>query len=512
MRKAMFIAAGAALLALAVGPVSAQATPVPTDPAGAHATVPGQPTTPQPAASADDAAKAAVTLAPADPKAQAPASPTTKVSPNALTKNSYGQGFRFTTQDNRFSLRIMGAVQFRYTYMKYDHEVSGNSQDYSNFFMRRARIWFDGHAYSPKLTYLLHVQLEPSSAVNLHDAWINYAFHPMFQVGAGRNKISYGLEFLNSGFGLELVERSILSGETDINAGGGFSKYPGGGTQGFGVSAEQANTGYPVGGFNLFRSQGVQVSGRNGDKGQVFEYQAGVWNGRDTKGASNPDTKHLFAGRVGYYPNGWINWLFTGDIDNTQTVKVGVLASIYSDETGHTLNAAGQNVGLYDAKDLGYDFAAMLRYKGFSTDAEYEHERYEITDTTAAADHFDRQAFRVESGYFIKPKVLQVVGRYAMVQRLVDPTVAGVTASGLGFAKILDPDTGTFVNAAEHRITEMTFGVSYYMGGAAHQHKFIVDYSHLTRDFSGWVSGTTLVGPVPEQKDNRVRALIQLKF
>jgi hypothetical protein len=471
MRKAMFIAAGAALFALAVGPVYAQVGQIPGDTAGPSAVVAGQPATSQPAASTDKSVNdksplTMATAAAADPKAQAPASPTDKKpSPNSLTKSVYNQGFRFTTDDNRFSLRIMGAVQFRYDYVKFDHAVSGNTTNYSNFFMRRARVWFDGWVYSPKLTYLLHVQLEPMSAVNLHDGFINYAFHPMFQVTAGRNKIAYGLEFLNSGFGNDMIDRSILSGETDINAGGDFSKWPGGGTQAFPLASEQANTGYSVGGLMLYRSQGVQVSGRNGEKGRVFEYQAGVWNGRNVKGGSNPDDKHLFVARVGFYPNGWINWLFAGDYDHTKTFKVGFLASVYNDKTTHTLNAAGQAVSPYDGNDTGYDFAAMVRYKGFSTDAEYAHERYEISDPAAAANLFDRQAFRVQSGYFIKPKLIEIVGRYAMVERLMNPSVAAVNASGLGFAKILNPDTGTFVNAAERRLTEMTVGVSYYPFG-----------------------------------------------
>jgi hypothetical protein len=38
------------------------------------------------------------------------------------------------------------------------------------------------------------------------------------------------------------------------------------------------------------------------------------------------------------------------------------------------------------------------------------------------------------------------------------------------------------------------------------------DYSRFTRDFSGFVSGTTLSGSVPEQQDDRFRAMVQLKF
>lgn len=519
MRKAMFMTAGASLLALAVGPVYAQATQDPVDPATARAAVTVQATDSHAAPLADKAttgedktkADDQVATAPADPKAQAPAPAAKKPNPNGLTKNTYGQGFRFTTDDGRFSLRIMGAVQFRYDFVKYDHEVSGNDVNYSNFFMRRARVWFDGNAYNTKFTYLLHIQLEPASAVNLHDAWVNYAIKPMFQVGAGRNKIGYGLEFLNSGFGNNMIERSILSGETDINAGGGFSKYPGGGTQSFATSGEQANTGFPVGGFNLFRSQGVQVSGRNGDKGQVFEYQVGLWNGRDTKGLSNPDDKHLVSGRVGYYPRGWINWLFAGDVADTKTFQVGFIGSAYNDKSLHTLNAAGGAVPRYEASDTGYNVAAMIRYRGFSTDAEFDHESYSIDDATAAATDFARQGWRIQSGYFIKPRVVEIVGRYAAVQRLKDPTVAQVVASGLGYAKILN-SSGVFTNAAEHEIKEMTIGLSWYLSGAASQHKIMVDYSHLVRDFSGFVSGTTLAGTVPDQKDDRVRVMVQLKF
>jgi hypothetical protein len=290
-----------------------------------------------------------------------------------------------------------------------------------------------------------------------------------------------------------------------------LSKYPGGGTQNFSTSGEQANTGYPVGGSNLFRSQGVQVSGRNGDRGRVFEYQVGLWNGRNTRGGSNTDSRHLVSARVGFYPNGWINWLFAGDVADTTSFRVGFLASIYNDRTLRTLNAAGQGVPRYGASDTGYNVAAMIRYRGFSTDIERDRESYEIEDTTAAARDFDRQGWRIQAGYFIKPKVVELVGRYAALQRLMNPTVAKVMASGLGFARVKS-SSGVFQDAAEHEIRELTFGVSWFLSGAAHQHKVMMDCSHLTRDFSGFVSGTSLAGRVPDQKDDRVRAMVQLKF
>jgi hypothetical protein len=459
----------------------------------------------QPAKTAESGEQAAKPADQAKPPEQPKPAP--KPNPNALTRNSYGGGFRLGTDDGRFLMRIFAATQFRYTYMTFDDRVSGNELDYSNFFMRRARLWWDGHAYSPKFTYYFHVQLEPSSAVNLHDAWINYAFHPMFQIGSGRNKIAYGLEFLHSGFGLNLVERSVMYGETDINAGGGFSRFPGGGTQGFGLSGEQANTGFPVGGLCLFRSQGIQVSGRNGDKGSVFEYQAGIWQGRNTRGASNQANNHIYVARAGFYPNGWINWLFEGDHANSPSMKVGVLGSVYSRKQYLTRNAAGVAVPRYEGRDSGFNLAGMLRYRGFSADLEYGNESYEMTDPNLVGpSEFDRGGWRAQLGYFVQPATVEVVGRYAEIQRLKDPTVQAVRNTGLGFATIDGRP------AVEDKIREVTFGVNYYLSGAQHQHKLFFDVSRLNRDFAGFVEGNNLVGGTPTQGDTRFRAMLQFKF
>jgi hypothetical protein len=469
----------------------------------------GQAAKPADKAKPGDPAKPADQAKPADPKAAAPAA--AKPNPNALTKNAYGGGFRMTSESGKFSMRLMGAAQFRYTYMAFDDRVSGNSEDYSNFFMRRARLWFDGHAYDPKFTYYFHVQLEPMSAVNLHDAWINYALKPMFQIGLGRNKIPYGLEFLHSGFGLNMIDRSIMYGETDIQAGGGYSKFPGGGTETLALSGEDANTGFPVGGLSLFRSQGVSISGNSGGKKQVFEYQVGVWQGRNTKGASNPTNDHLFAGRVGFYPNGFINWLFEGDNANTQTFQTGFLVSAYADTTKHKVNAAGTAVPVYDGKDFGVNAAFMARYRGFSADIEWSQEQYEIKDSTVVGDKkFDRDGYRAQLGFFVKPKVVELVARYSVLNRLKDPTVEAVKNSGLGFAKM--QNGSVFTDAVEKSIKEYTFGFNYYLSGAAQQHKVFVDYSHLTRSFAGFVSGTAIGAGVSDQGDNRVRAMLQIKF
>ena len=427
-----------------------------------------------------------------------------KKNPLAL-KGEYKGGFQLTTENKKFSLRLFSAIQLRYTYMSFDDAVKGNEENYSNFFMRRARLWWDGYAYDPRFTYYFHLQLEPMSAVNLHDAWVQYKFSDTFSIGMGRNKIPYGTEFLASGFGLNFIDRSIMYGETDIQSGGGLSKWPGG-NQTFAISGENANTGFPVGGFCLFRSQGVSASGLKTFKnGGAFQYEAGVWQGRNTKGGSNLADDHLFAVRMGYYPFGWINWLFQGDPDYTEKVKIGLLLSAYTDESMRTKDAAGATVALYSPKDSGYNVSFLLKYRGFSTDVEWGTETFDLNRTIAGPTDFDREAFRAAFGYFIVPTRVEVVARYSEVQRLKDPTGDAVKNSGLGFAKVWNG--ATYVDGMEDKLTEITAGVNFYIGAQKHQHKLFFDVSRLGRSYAAYQGFTP-----EDQEDTRFRSMLQFKF
>ncbi len=275
-----------------------------------------------------------------------------KKDPHAL-KAVYNNGFNLTTADKKFELRITAAIQYRYTYMDYDHKIKGNEQNYSNFFLRRARLWLDGNALDPRLTYHFHFQFEPQAAVNTHEAWIQYKFSDLFALRAGRDKIPYGTEFLASGFGLNFIDRSIMNGETDIDKGNGYSKWPGG-NQAFGTSAEQANNGFPIGGMNLFRSQGLLATGMTTAKGgSAFQYEVGAWDGRDSRGNSNSGDRFLYSARLGYYPLGYVNTLTEGDVDYTENFKVGILASAYTGDALHNKDAAGATVPTYTRQRPG---------------------------------------------------------------------------------------------------------------------------------------------------------------
>ncbi|MEW6215884.1 MAG: hypothetical protein AB1478_11900, partial [Nitrospirota bacterium] len=75
----------------------------------------------------------------------------------------YDKGFYIKTQDENFTLRTNIFIQFRYTYLSFDKKILSNNEDWSNFFLRRARVFFTGNAPNKDWTYFFHIQLEPTS-------------------------------------------------------------------------------------------------------------------------------------------------------------------------------------------------------------------------------------------------------------------------------------------------------------------------------------------------------------
>ncbi len=413
---------------------------------------------------------------------------------------TYDLGFTFTTEDQRFSLRLWGGAQLRYTYLDYDQRVEGNNTDYSNFYVRRARLWLAGNAFDPRFTYYLHIQLEPASGAMLHDAWLEYKLHPLLVVGAGRNKVAYGLEFLNSGFGLDFVERSVFSGETDVDLGLG-PVYPGGGTARFGLYSE-ASTGFATGGLTHYRSQGVQLRGqRGGLTAPTFEYQAGIWNGRGTRGASNAGTDHLYTLRVGYHPFGWIDWRLQGEPEPSERFKLALFASTYSQ--------AGQQLGGF--RQHGVDLAFMTQYRRLTAQGEWATETY---DYNRFQRDLDREGWYVQAGYLFRSNRLAVVARYAEIERLKDPSYRLAMDSGLGVADVW---SGTdLVPGLERRIMETTVGLDVFLN-QWHRHEVLFDVSRLVRQFADDPSAIIDGMPSPivapdAQEDWRFRAMLQMVF
>ena len=415
----------------------------------------------------------------------------------------YDKGFRLGTPEDVFSLRINGLLQVRYSSVDYDPLIRYNDRDYSNFYVRRARLYFTGHAANPRFTYFFHIQLEPNQGLNANDMWLEYEFSELLRLGAGRYKIAYGLEFMNSGSALGMIDRSVMSGETDIDLGAASEpgpRYPGGDTARFGLSW-QADTGFSVGGLTPYRSNGVQLRGQKGSATtSTVEYQVGIWQGNGTRSQSNSGNAHLYSIRVGYHPWGFVDWKVVGDVDHSEKFKLGLLASAY-------LNSDDKNGG-YDER--AHNLAAMIRYRGWSVDLEWG---VEALDFELYDEDLNRNGARVAVGWFVVPRKVELRGRYAEITRLEDPTFAKATDSGLRVAEVWDGDGWT--PALEAKISETSLAASYRIRGW--RNVVALDVSRLVREFAAdptaVIEGVpSAIAKAPNQVDYRIRAMVQLVF
>jgi hypothetical protein len=183
-----------------------------------------------------------------------------KAVPKPKIEMGYKKGFFMQTPDEKYKMRIRLGMQPRFTYINRDKDVQNvrfnTTKSNAYFKFRRLRLMFDGNAFDKDMKYFVHIQLEPQGGVNVHDANVWYACYKFLQPWIGRGKVPYGLEFWQSGFALNFVERSIFSGESDNNWPGVNANYsgPAGGTG-------TGNNRYNTGGFNLYRTQGFMLMG-----------------------------------------------------------------------------------------------------------------------------------------------------------------------------------------------------------------------------------------------------------
>src|SRR5690606_15354538 len=74
--------------------------------------------------------------------------------------NPFGKGIiNITSQDSSFSMKLGLRIQTLYTGSWNINDTSGIDKGTSNFSIRRARIKFDGFAFTPKLEYKIEIGL-----------------------------------------------------------------------------------------------------------------------------------------------------------------------------------------------------------------------------------------------------------------------------------------------------------------------------------------------------------------
>lgn len=364
-----------------------------------------------------------------------------------------GDGFKLSTKDGNFSLRMRLRAQFQFSVNDTTDELTA-----TDFRIRRLRFYWDGNAFRPWFLYYIQVSAEGAD-LQLRDAYFDAAYKTKYgQIlvpRVGQFKVPFNREELTSSSELLLVERSIVNDQ-----------------------------------FSLVRDIGPALYGVLGN---YVTYGFGVFDGNG-RNALSTDSNLLYVGRVMLTPCcgelKYSNSSFPASGDYKIEPNFGEKGKLLIAFGAAGAGMEGLNIdrktpdgAIADRFDeIGAtvgDFAQFtadlnVKYYIFSLEGEYD-ARWISPDDVNIDTVFD-QGFRVQSGVFFIPELVEVAGRFALID--FDDDVPG-------------PDLSY----------EITPGLNFYMS-RSHKWKIQLSYSFIKNEF-------TNAGDIDE---NIFRAQLQAYF
>jgi hypothetical protein len=317
----------------------------------------------------------------AEPKKEEPK----KEAPPATVTAGLGKGVTIRSKDDSFSLNIRARMQGRFEYVAEDGEESE-----TRFMIRRARLVFQGHALTPKLTYYLqlgfsNLDTEADLRLPLRDAYVAWAPLRDLAVRGGQMKVPFGRQRVTSSSSLELVDRSIIISE-----------------------------------LSLDRDVGVVAFSKNflglGDR---FGYQLGVFGG-DGRNRVAEHEGALWVARLDFWPNGHFDDF--SEADFARSPKPRVAASITA---AYNQNSYRQRSTIGDTYELdGFDYLhgaadVMIKWRGMTAQFEAQlRSSEEDSHTGNASGQTITEYSRSGGGFFLQlsqmlTEHLQIAGRYS---------------------------------------------------------------------------------------------------
>lgn len=354
-------------------------------------------------------------------------------------KTKKGTGLTFQTADKNYKMRMRLRGQFLANYINPD----GDDNEGLGFRVRRLRVTWDGNAFAPWMKY--KVQYDFGRTGELKDMKLSFAKNKAFVPTMGQYKVPFNREVLNSSSALQVVGRSIITDyfEYDRDIGVGAYGFLGGGMIRYD--------------FGLFQGEGTNTKNDKGDTGMLWagRVQAAVIGGKAKKVREN------FAKR----PTLMVGAAVAGiDVEDGSDGNIGIPSGERALENGTVTSLTA---------DINY------RDPRFNLTGEYIG-RWANPDDGGVETAYD-QGFRVQGGFFVIPKRIEIASRYAMVTFDTDANVLG--------GNDLD------------NVWTFTQGLNYYLSGN-HKWKIQLDYTFQREEE---LSGA-------ESDENMVRAQVQAYF
>lgn len=274
-----------------------------------------------------------------------------------ISDTKFGKGLiNFVAKDSSFSVKFAPRIQSRFN-TTWNHNVDSYDAAEYNFSIRRARLKFDGFAYSPKLKYKLELglsnrdisggnQFNRNTSRIILDAVVKWNFYENFELWAGQTKLPGNVERVVSSANLQLIDRSLLNSR-----------------------------------FNIDRDVGIQIRHKTNLGGDVImKEKIAISQGEGRNVTQGNEGGLQYTGRLEFLPFGEFaskGDYSQGDLKREQTAKLMVgLTYDYNQDAVKTRSNLGSYMFLEDGSlyetDITTFFAdAMFKYKGFAFMGEY---------------------------------------------------------------------------------------------------------------------------------------------
>jgi phosphate-selective porin OprO/OprP len=382
-----------------------------------------------------------------------------------------GKSFFIGSTDGNFLLKVGGQIQPRYI-ANFRDEGAGPAIDENEFGfqLRRVKLFFDGHAFTPDLTYRIQVAANrDSTALELEEATISYACSDALRLIAGQWSTPIYRDQFTSNARQLAVERSIVSyiftGSDNYSQGIGMDWRPGDMWRIRASVNDGLSSGNPGGTGPGFQNTPNDFHNDSTDfalTGRVDALLAGNWKQMDDFVAWSGEPFGAFIGAGLHYEAAE-----TGDGQSAgTTASTGPYDSYFIWTLDGSIETGGLNV-----------YAAIL---GMHTSA---------TDANLAPGDMDNYGFILQGGYMIIPDKLEPFLRYELVN----------------------------IDGAPDDVNVVTIGANYYWRG--HALKFTTDLVIVLDPLTGANTlGTSFTGAGllidNATADNQValRAQLQLLF
>lgn len=247
-----------------------------------------------------------------------------------------GHGLTVRSTDGRFSMNVRARIQVRETL-----GFSGDSST-SDFQIRTARLFFQGHVLSPDVRYLVQLGLtaadyESASPSPLYDAFIEYVGWRDAQLRVGQFFVPFDRARTIREFSLQLVDRQQAVSE-----------------------------------LGLARDVGIALASSDlGGHGGRWTYALGMFSGAGRNRTGHEPLGFLYSARLGWRPFGEFDDDSEGDLERLPRARLALgVAGAYNHRATRARSTLGSNLtlGTVDFTHAAADL--VFKHSGLSLLAE----------------------------------------------------------------------------------------------------------------------------------------------